>query len=562
MLKEVLPIDKSITTKATMLSFSKMSNMIITKFKVSCLVDGSEVYSMDTAFGFFPEEAMAAQKGLPVLEKERELRHKPAAKLQTLAELSSKVAGPKLAMIDAVEHYDEAGGSHGKGYIRAVKSVKPSDWFFKAHFFQDPVQPGSLGIEAMVQAMKSFLVLRCDLPENGNFEALALNEDLSWRYRGQVTPDISEVHAEFDVSHLEQDNGRYFAKGSARLWIGDRKIYEAPEISMAYVSRELTPERHYPLNQWVEAKPGALKLKPIYEQMGQTKTVVQQNIYDVFAALTRQFVSSVYVEDPIAMERLKGKPVLYLANHQVGVESLLFMTLMKALNGNSMRAIAKAEHQSSVYGQLQDFRDKNLGGVSPIGMYFFDRKDRMSIFSCLEQFAKERSELGVSLLCHVEGTRAFIKDQDVKTVSSIFIDLAKKHQLPIVPVCFVGGLPVENSAKERYEYPYGLGKQQYRLGRPIMPEEFASLGLKDAINRVLVGINSLQVNDFSEMRPDSEFSKRVSEFESQGAGRNEAVLWASLSSYGSEEPRVELLKKGILDHSIDAQTLEMLKIFS
>ena len=194
--------------------------------------------------------------------------------------------------------------------------------------------------------------------------------------------------------------------------------------------------------------------------------------------------------------------------------------------------------------------------------YFFDRKDRMSIFSCLEQFAKERSELGVSLLCHVEGTRAFIKDQDVKTVSSIFIDLAKKHQLPIVPVCFVGGLPVENSAKERYEYPYGLGKQQYRLGRPIMPEEFASLGLKDAINRVLVGINSLQVNDFSEMRPDSEFSKRVSEFESQGAGRNEAVLWASLSSYGSEEPRVELLKKGILDHSIDAQTLEMLKIFS
>jgi 3-hydroxymyristoyl/3-hydroxydecanoyl-(acyl carrier protein) dehydratase len=30
-------------------------------------------------------------------------------------------------------------------------AVDPSFWFFKAHFFQDPVWPGSLGLESFLQ---------------------------------------------------------------------------------------------------------------------------------------------------------------------------------------------------------------------------------------------------------------------------------------------------------------------------------------------------------------------------------------------------------------------------
>ena len=34
------------------------------------------------------------------------------------------------------------------GRVRAEKTVDPSEWFFKAHFFQDPVQPGTLGLDS------------------------------------------------------------------------------------------------------------------------------------------------------------------------------------------------------------------------------------------------------------------------------------------------------------------------------------------------------------------------------------------------------------------------------
>ena len=37
--------------------------------------------------------------------------------------------------------------------MRAEKAIVADQWFFKAHFYQDPVQPGSLGLEALLQAL-------------------------------------------------------------------------------------------------------------------------------------------------------------------------------------------------------------------------------------------------------------------------------------------------------------------------------------------------------------------------------------------------------------------------
>jgi hypothetical protein len=40
------------------------------------------------------------------------------------------------------------------------KDVDPGEWFFKAHFFQDPVMPGSLGIEALCQLLQWYMAER------------------------------------------------------------------------------------------------------------------------------------------------------------------------------------------------------------------------------------------------------------------------------------------------------------------------------------------------------------------------------------------------------------------
>jgi hypothetical protein len=59
-----------------------------------------------------------------------------------------------------------------------------------------------------------------------------------------------------------------------------------------------------------------------------------------------------------------------------------------------------------------------------------------------------------------------------------------------VPVRFVGGLPRTELA-ERLEYPFEMGRQDYYLGAPILPETLAALPYKERTDRVLAAINAL-----------------------------------------------------------------------
>src|SRR5690606_1402922 len=101
-----------------------------------------------------------------------------------------RLAQGQLLMLDRITYLDPKGGQVGLGLLRAEKDVNPAEWFFKAHFFQDPVQPGSLGLEAMLQLLQ-FYMLETGMGEGvaaPRFEAIALNEKLVWKYRGQVVP--------------------------------------------------------------------------------------------------------------------------------------------------------------------------------------------------------------------------------------------------------------------------------------------------------------------------------------------------------------------------------------
>ena len=59
-----------------------------------------------------------------------------------------------LRMVDRIEAYIPDGGAHGLGLVVGRIAVDPAFWFFKAHFYQDPVWPGSLGLESFLQLLK------------------------------------------------------------------------------------------------------------------------------------------------------------------------------------------------------------------------------------------------------------------------------------------------------------------------------------------------------------------------------------------------------------------------
>ena len=59
-----------------------------------------------------------------------------------------------LRMVDRIDAYVPDGGSKGLGLVVGRIAVDPAFWFFQAHFYQDPVWPGSLGLESFLQLLK------------------------------------------------------------------------------------------------------------------------------------------------------------------------------------------------------------------------------------------------------------------------------------------------------------------------------------------------------------------------------------------------------------------------
>ncbi|SDP98814.1 FabA-like domain-containing protein [Lentzea jiangxiensis] len=142
---------RTITTRTTLTRLSKSAGMVIVGFELHADADGERVFDLKTVFGYFPQEAFENQVGLPPTDDER-------AALEAPCEVHEDIPKSMLTMIDRVTGYWPEGGARRLGRLRSEKDVDPDEWFFKAHFFQDPVQPGSLGVEAMIQLLKYFCV--------------------------------------------------------------------------------------------------------------------------------------------------------------------------------------------------------------------------------------------------------------------------------------------------------------------------------------------------------------------------------------------------------------------
>ena len=90
---------------------------------------------------------MAKQTGLPPLPADAVRGLAPADAV--VEPRRTRLAQGRLRMVDQITGWWPQGGEAGLGLARGRQEVDPESWYFKAHFFQDPVQPGSLGVEAL-----------------------------------------------------------------------------------------------------------------------------------------------------------------------------------------------------------------------------------------------------------------------------------------------------------------------------------------------------------------------------------------------------------------------------
>ena len=233
-LREVRPGAHVVRTRVELTAVSQASGMIIESFRIACEVDGKPLLHGTSVFGYFLTTAFEKQPGLPPSPDERERLGSPCDVVPRLRRDGGGHAGPMVMMLDRITGYWPDGGAAGLGRIRAEKDVDAGEWFFKAHFFQDPVMPGSLGVEAMCQLLQWYLLERgigADLP-GARFEPVALDEQVKWTYRGQVVPGDRLITVEMDI--LEVRGTTVFA--TAWLWVDGRRIYRVERLAARMVA--------------------------------------------------------------------------------------------------------------------------------------------------------------------------------------------------------------------------------------------------------------------------------------------------------------------------------------
>jgi acyl transferase domain-containing protein/3-hydroxymyristoyl/3-hydroxydecanoyl-(acyl carrier protein) dehydratase len=235
-LRMIGPADGTVCVETTLSSFSKVGPMTIVAFDVNArLKSGEPVMELNTRFGFFPAAALVRQAGLPISEIDRGYLALPASP-HDLSPTDPRLATRQLLMLDSTDYFDPVGGSERLGLIRGRQTVDPHAWYFKAHFFNDPVQPGSLGLDALEQLLMRAVLLKVGPGKLAAMvaETPAVNERVKWSYRGQVTPEKREVTTVIEILSLQDQPTRLVATARGSLWCDGLRIYEANPISIAF----------------------------------------------------------------------------------------------------------------------------------------------------------------------------------------------------------------------------------------------------------------------------------------------------------------------------------------
>ncbi|WET82456.1 hypothetical protein P3102_15215 [Amycolatopsis sp. QT-25] len=232
-LAEVGPGAGVLCTRALLRESATSGGTTILRFVVECRLGDTPVLTLSTTFGFFPPEAFVGQGGLladpahrAALTEPSEWREQSGGDRRPGTGLPS---GDMLRVLDRITGYWPDGGRAGLGRVRGEKEVDGSEWFFRAHFFQDPVQPGSLGLEAMC------LLLRWYAWQEGlgrgvagaRFEPVALGRPVTWKYRGQVLPANRMVIVTADVLEVVEEEHGYLVVALAELWVDGKWIHQA-----------------------------------------------------------------------------------------------------------------------------------------------------------------------------------------------------------------------------------------------------------------------------------------------------------------------------------------------
>jgi 3-hydroxyacyl-[acyl-carrier protein] dehydratase / trans-2-decenoyl-[acyl-carrier protein] isomerase len=147
-------------------------------------------------------------------------------------ENTPKLPAPPLLAFDEVVEIDQCGGKYGHGYAVARKELASMSWVFDSHFHHDPVMPGTMMIEGLLQ-----LAGFCGAYAGGRGRGRAARVD-GIRFLAEVTPADGEILYRVDIRKCNVDRtlvvaeGKVIAQGTERttvesLWVVVKTLISA-----------------------------------------------------------------------------------------------------------------------------------------------------------------------------------------------------------------------------------------------------------------------------------------------------------------------------------------------
>jgi len=262
LIKQVDLRNKTIVNKSVLLSTTMAGGMIVQSFTFELYVkdensaaqalESHDLFYKGTAvFGYFGGDALTNQLGIdngrttyPWFEDNKT----PKSDIdvidlsdQNLALYKApsnkphyKLAGGQMNFIDTVSIV-EGGGKAGVAYVHGERTIDATDWFFRYHFHQDPVMPGSLGVEAIIELMQTY-ALKNDLgKEFTNPRFIAPTTLVKWKYRGQITPLNKQMSLDVHITDIIRTEGEVRLVGDANLSKDGLRIYEVKDIVLSII---------------------------------------------------------------------------------------------------------------------------------------------------------------------------------------------------------------------------------------------------------------------------------------------------------------------------------------
>ncbi len=225
---------RRVVNEVKLISSVRGQGVILQTFTFAMECEGAPIYRGGASFGFFPKQSLARQAGLDG-EMVTDLRKaaKPSDANATCLPIHEPLPA-QLQLLRKPLQVAPEGGRHGRGYLHAGEAVSPAAWFFRAHFHQDPVMPGSLGVEAALQAMRAYG--RWRYPDLARAKVRhPVNHTVAWRYRGQITPEDRSWAVGAHLSQVEATAEGVKLVGDVNLWKDRVRIYEVSDLAVKLV---------------------------------------------------------------------------------------------------------------------------------------------------------------------------------------------------------------------------------------------------------------------------------------------------------------------------------------